>query len=71
VPVAAVVVRALLACTGVGSVPWTMSGTARAEARHWFRRKRIFYTIVGVYGSLSIMWFAIDLLDDSSGYWFY
>jgi hypothetical protein len=34
-------------------------------------RKRIFYTIVGIYLSLSLMWFAIDLLDDSSGYWFY
>jgi hypothetical protein len=25
----------------------------------------------GDYLSLSVMWFAIDLLDDSSGYWFY
>ena len=43
----------------------------REEARRWVRRKRIFYTIVGIYLSLSLMWFAIDLLDDSSGYWFY
>jgi 2TM domain len=43
----------------------------RDEARRWVRRKRIFYTIVGIYLSLSLMWFAIDLLDDSSGYWFY
>ena len=43
----------------------------REEARHWVRRKRIFYTVVGIYLSLSVMWFAIDLLDDSSGYWFY
>jgi hypothetical protein len=35
----------------------------REEARRWVRRKRIFYTIVGIYLSLSLMWFAIDLLD--------
>jgi hypothetical protein len=33
----------------------------REEARRWVRRKRIFYTIVGIYLSLSLMWFAIDL----------
>jgi hypothetical protein len=44
---------------------------ARAEAERWVRRKRIFYTIVGVYLSLSLMWFVIDLLDGSDGYWFY
>jgi 2TM domain len=43
----------------------------RDEARRWVRRKRIFYTVVGIYLCLSLMWFAIDLLDDSSGYWFY
>jgi hypothetical protein len=43
----------------------------RDEARRWVRRKRIFYTIVGIYLSLSLMWFVIDLLDDSSGFWFY
>jgi hypothetical protein len=43
----------------------------REEARRWVRRKRIFYTVVGFYLALSLMWFAIDLLDDSSGYWFY
>lgn len=43
----------------------------RDEARRWVRQKRIFYTVVGIYLSLSVMWFAIDLLDDSSGYWFY
>jgi 2TM domain len=43
----------------------------RANARRLVRQKRIFYTIVGIYLSLSIMWFAIDALDDSSGYWFY
>ncbi|HZD02818.1 MAG TPA: 2TM domain-containing protein [Actinomycetes bacterium] len=44
---------------------------ARDEARRWVRRKRIFYTIVGIYVSLSLMWFAIDMLDDSTGLWFY
>ena len=43
----------------------------RDEARRWVRRKRIFYSIVGIYLSLSVMWLVIDLLDDSSGYWFY
>jgi 2TM domain len=43
----------------------------REEARRWVRRKRIFYTIVGVYLALSLMWFVIDMLDDSSGLWFY
>jgi hypothetical protein len=45
--------------------------TRRDEARRWVRRKRIFYSVVGIYLALSLMWFAIDLLDDSSGYWFY
>ena len=47
------------------------ANTRRDEARLWVRRKRIFYTVVGIYLALSLMWFAIDLLDDSSGYWFY
>jgi 2TM domain len=51
-------------------IPGDPSGR-REEARRWVRRKRIFYTVVGIYLSLSVMWFAIDLLDDSSGYWFY
>lgn len=45
--------------------------TRRDEARRWVRRKRIFYSVVGIYLALSLMWFAIDLLDDSSGFWFY
>ena len=44
---------------------------ARAEARRWVHRKRIFYTIVGIYLVLSLMWFAIDVLGDPSTYWFY
>jgi 2TM domain len=47
------------------------ANTRRDEARRWVRRKRIFYSVVGIYLALSLMWFAIDLLDDSSGFWFY
>ena len=41
------------------------------EARRYVRRKRIFYTVLAVWISLSLMWLAIDLLDDSSSFWFY
>jgi hypothetical protein len=44
---------------------------ARDEARRWVRRKRILFTIIGVYAVLSVMWLLIDLADDSSGFWFY
>jgi 2TM domain len=44
---------------------------AREEARRYVRRKRIFYALVAIWIALSIMWFAIDLLDDSSSLWFY
>jgi hypothetical protein len=44
---------------------------ALADARRWVRRKRIFATIVAIYLALSLMWFVIDMLDDSSGLWFY
>ena len=44
---------------------------AREEARRYVRRKRIFYTVVGVWIALSLMWFVIDLSDDSSSWWFY
>jgi TctA family transporter len=44
---------------------------ARAAARRWVRRKRIFATIVAIYLALSLIWFAIDMLDDSTGLWFY
>jgi hypothetical protein len=44
---------------------------ARDEARRWVRRKRILFTMLGVYAALSVMWLLIDLADDSSGYWFY
>jgi hypothetical protein len=42
-----------------------------AEARRWVRRKRIFVAVLAAYLALSLMWFAIDMLDDSSGLWFY
>jgi hypothetical protein len=41
------------------------------EARRYVRRKRIFYTILGIWIALSLMWLAIDMLDDSSSVWFY
>jgi TctA family transporter len=44
---------------------------ALVAARRWVRRKRIFTTIVAIYLALSLMWFAIDMLDDSTGLWFY
>ncbi|HEU6446052.1 MAG TPA: 2TM domain-containing protein [Gaiellaceae bacterium] len=44
---------------------------ALEEARRYVRRKRIFYTVLGIWIALSAMWLAIDLLDDSSSFWFY
>ena len=44
---------------------------AREDARRYVRRKRILYTIVGIWLALSLMWLTIDLLDDSSSFWFY
>ena len=44
---------------------------ALEEARRYVRRKRILYTVVGIWITLSLMWFAIDMLDDSSSLWFY
>ena len=41
------------------------------EARRYVRRKRIFYTVLGIWLALSVMWFAIDMTDDSSSVWFY
>jgi TctA family transporter len=43
----------------------------RVEARRWVRKKRILYTILGIYGVLSIMWFAIDMADGTENIWFY
>jgi len=41
------------------------------EARRHVRRKRIFYTVLGIWIALSLMWFTIDMRDDSSSLWFY
>jgi hypothetical protein len=41
------------------------------EARRHVRRKRIFFSVLGIWLVLSVMWFLIDLSDDSSSYWFY
>jgi hypothetical protein len=47
-------------------------GEALEEARRHVRRKRIFYTAVGVWIALSLMWFTIDMLDDGTeSLWFY
>ncbi len=61
-----------------GTAPWAASvggmeskREALEEARRYVRRKRIFYTVLGVWIALSLMWFAIDMLDDSSSIWFY
>jgi 2TM domain len=43
----------------------------RAEAHRWIRRKRILYTILGIYTALSLMWFAIDMADGTESLWFY
>jgi hypothetical protein len=44
---------------------------ARAEALRWVRRKRILYTILGIYVVLSLMWFTIDMADGTESLWFY
>ena len=48
-----------------------ISNESLQEARRHVRRKRTFYTVVGIWVALSLMWFAIDMLDDSSSVWFY
>ena len=47
------------------------SNEALAEALQYVRRKRIFYTVLGVWIALSLMWFAIDMLEGGDGTWFY
>ena len=44
---------------------------ALEDARRHVRRKRIFYIVLGVWIALCVMWFVIDLTDDSSSWWFY
>jgi TctA family transporter len=43
----------------------------RDEARRWVRRKRRFYTILGIYLALSLLWFAIDMLTGTDDLWFH
>ncbi len=43
----------------------------RAEAHRWVRRKRILYTVLGIYLALSLLWFAIDMADGTENLWFY
>jgi hypothetical protein len=47
------------------------SNESLEEARRYVRRKRILYTVVGIWLALCLMWFTIDMLDDSSSFWFY
>ena len=35
------------------------------------RRKRILYTVVGIYLALSLLWFGIDMADGTENLWFY
>jgi hypothetical protein len=44
---------------------------ALEEARRYVRRKRIFFVVLGIWIALSLMWFFIDMRDDSSSVWFY
>jgi hypothetical protein len=44
---------------------------ALEEARRHVRRKRTFYIVLGVWIALCVMWFVIDMTDDSSSIWFY
>jgi len=43
----------------------------RAGAWRWVRKKRILYTILGIYAVLSFMWFFIDMADGTENLWFY
>ncbi len=47
------------------------STEALEEARRYVRRKRIFYAVLGIWIALSVMWFAIDMLEGGEGIWFY
>ena len=47
------------------------STSSLAESRRHVRRKRILYTVVVIWIAFSPMWFAIDMLDDSSSIWSY
>jgi hypothetical protein len=47
------------------------SNEALEEALRYVRRKRIFYTVLGIWLALSLMWFAIDMREGGEGTWFY
>jgi hypothetical protein len=47
------------------------SNEALEEARRYVRRKRIFYAVFCTWIALSLMWFAIDMLEGGEGTWFY
>jgi 2TM domain len=63
--------RPVNACTKGGIVMSEISPESLEEARRYVRRKRIFYTVLGVWIALCVMWFLIDVSDDSSSWWFY
>jgi 2TM domain len=48
-----------------------LSNDSLEEARRYVRRKRIFYLVFAIWIALSLMWFFIDMRDDSSSVWFY
>src|SRR5262249_1429597 len=47
------------------------TGKAREDARRYVRGKRIFYAGFGIWVTLRLMWFVIDLSDDSRSLWVY
>jgi 2TM domain len=49
----------------------TPMNAALEEARRHVRRKRIFLIVLAIWIALSLMWFALDMTDDSSSIWFY
>jgi 2TM domain len=48
-----------------------ISNESLEEARRHVRRKRIFIAVLAIWLSLSVMWFAIDMLEGGEGTWFY
>jgi hypothetical protein len=57
--------------TSKGGLAMEHEPEALEEARRYVRRKRIFYIVLGVWIALCVMWFVIDMTDDSSSTWFY
>ena len=49
----------------------TRAGDLRADAERRVRRKRILYTVIGVYLALSVLWFSIDMADGTENIWFH